>query len=100
MNKDAFSGFHPAVNLAFFLAALGVTMLVQHPVYLLISFAGGCAYLLYLQGRKGFLRQVGYLVPILVLMTVSAITSIPTLSGTQNPRRRIVNVSPMPTVNW
>lgn len=70
MNKDAFSGFHPAVNLAFFLAALGMTMLVQHPVYLLISFAGGCAYLLYLQGRKGFLRQVGYLVPILVLMTV------------------------------
>ena len=47
MNKDAFSGFHPAVNLAFFLAALGMTMLVQHPVYLLISFAGGCAYLLY-----------------------------------------------------
>ena len=70
MNKDAFSGLHPAVNLAFFLAALSMTMLVQHPVYLLISFAGGCAYLLYLQGRKGFLRQVGYLVPILVLMAV------------------------------
>lgn len=26
MNKDAFSGFHPAVNLAFFLAALGMTL--------------------------------------------------------------------------
>lgn len=70
MNKDAFSGLHPAVNLAFFLAALSMTMLVQHPVYLLISFGSGCAYLLYLQGRKGFLRQVGYLVPILVLMAV------------------------------
>ena len=44
MNKDAFSGFHPAVNLAFFLAALGMTMLVQHPVYLLISLVSGCAY--------------------------------------------------------
>ena len=37
MNKDAFSGFHPAVNLAFFLAALSMTMVIQHPVYLLIS---------------------------------------------------------------
>ena len=43
MNKDAFSWFHPVVNLAFFLAALGMTMLVQHPVYLLISFAENCS---------------------------------------------------------
>ena len=71
MNKDAFSWFHPVVNLTFFLMALGMTMFVLHPVYLLISFAGGCAYLLYLQGRKGFLRQVGYLVPILVLMAMT-----------------------------
>ena len=70
MNKDAFSGFHPAVNLAFFAAALGMTMLIQQPVYLLISMFSGCAYLLYLQGRKGMLRQVGYLLPILVMMAV------------------------------
>ncbi len=70
MNKDAFSGFHPAVNLAFFVAALAVTMFVRQPVYLLISLLSGCAYLLYLQGRKGMLRQVGYLLPMLVLMAV------------------------------
>ena len=40
------------------------------PVYLLISMISGCAYLLYLQGKKGFLRQVGYLVPILVMMAI------------------------------
>ena len=70
MNKDAFSEFHPAVNLAFFVAALGMTMFIQQPVYLLISLISGCAYLLYLQGRKGMLRQVGYLVPVLLSMAV------------------------------
>ena len=70
MKNDAFSGFHPGVNLAFFAAALGLTMFIQQPVYLLISMISGCTYLLYLQGKKGFLRQVGYLVPILVMMAI------------------------------
>ena len=70
MKNDAFSGFHPGVNLAFFAAALGLTMFIQQPVYLLISMISGCAYLLHLQGRKGMLRQVGYLVPVLVMMAV------------------------------
>ena len=70
MNKDAFSGFHPAVNFIFFMAALRLTMFVRQPVYLLISLISGCAYLLYLQGKKGFFRQVGYLVPILVMMAI------------------------------
>ena len=70
MKNEAFSGYHPAVNLAFFAAALGMTMFIQQPVYLLISLISGCAYLLYLQGRKGMLRQVGYLLPVLVMMAV------------------------------
>ena len=70
MKNDAFSGFHPVVNFIFFVAALGLTMFIQQPVYLLISMISGCAYLLYLQGKKGFFRQVGYLVPILVMMAV------------------------------
>lgn len=70
MNKDAFSGFHPAVNLAFFVAALVVTMFVRQPIYLAISLLSGCAYLLYLQGGRGMLRQIGYLLPLLVMMAV------------------------------
>ena len=70
MKNDAFSGFHPLVNFIFFVAALGLTMFIQQPVYLLISMISGCAYLLYLQGKKGFLRQVGYLVPILIMMAL------------------------------
>lgn len=70
MNKDAFSGFHPAVNLSFFLAAMGITMFISHPVFLGISLVSSCAYLLYLQGRKGMGRQVGYLLPVLLGMAV------------------------------
>ena len=70
MNKDAFSGFHPAVNLVFFTAVLGMTMFIQQPVYLAISLVSSCGYLLYLQGRKGMLRQVGYLVPVLLMTAV------------------------------
>jgi len=70
MKNDAFSGFHPVVNFIFFLAALGLTMFIQQPVYLLISMISGCAYLLYLQGKKGFFRQVGYLLPVLIMMAI------------------------------
>ena len=64
MKQDTFAGFHPAVNLCFFLAAMMITMFFSHPVLLLISLVSSCAYLLYLQGRKGMLRQVGYLLPV------------------------------------
>ena len=70
MKRDAFSGFHPAVNLAFFSAAIGLSMFLLHPVYLTISLTCGCAYLLYQQGSRGGLRQVGYLVPVLLGMAV------------------------------
>lgn len=70
MKNDAFSGFHPVVNFLFFVAALGLTMFIQQPVYLLISLISGCAYLLYLQGKKGFFRQASCLVPILVMMAI------------------------------
>lgn len=70
MKNDAFSGYHPAVELAFFLAVLGMTMFIQQPVYLLISLVCGGTYLLYLQGRRGMLRQVGYLLPVMLLMAL------------------------------
>lgn len=70
MKHDAFCGFHPIVNFLFFMAALAMTMFIWQPVYLLISLISGCAYLLYLQGRKGLLRQTGYLLPLLLLMAL------------------------------
>lgn len=70
MKKDAFSGYHPAVNLTFFAAAIGLSMFVLHPVYLAISLVCGCTYLWYLRGGRGMCRQVGYLIPVLLGMAV------------------------------
>lgn len=70
MKNETFSGFHPAVNLAFFAAVLGMTMFIMQPVFLTISLLAGCAYLFYLRGCQGGLRQVGYLLPILLVMAV------------------------------
>jgi len=70
MKNDAFSGFHPAVNLCFFLMSMVITMFINQPVFLAISLLSSCAYLTYLQGRKGMVRQVGYLLPILFGMAI------------------------------
>ena len=66
MKQDAFSGFHPSVNLCYFAAAIGLSMFLMHPVFLLVSLFCGCAYLCYLQGVRGLIRQVGYLLPVLL----------------------------------
>lgn len=70
MKQEAFSGFHPAVNLAFFAAVLGMTMFVLHPVYLTVSLVCACLYVWYLKGSRDFGRQVLYLVPVLLGMAV------------------------------
>ena len=66
MEKDAFAGFHPAVNLCFFAAVIGLTMFLMHPVYLILSLIFASCYLWYLMGAKSFLRQLLFLVPILI----------------------------------
>ncbi|MBQ2921208.1 MAG: energy-coupling factor transporter transmembrane protein EcfT, partial [Oscillospiraceae bacterium] len=66
MKQDAFAGFHPAVNLCFFAVAIGLSMFLMHPVFLAISVVCAGAYLWYLLGARGFVRQVGYLLPVLL----------------------------------
>ena len=65
MKQDAFAGFHPSVNLAFFAAAIGLTMFLMHPVFLGVSILCAGVYLWYLLGARGLVRQVGYLLPVL-----------------------------------
>ena len=66
MKRDAFTEFHPAVNLCFFAAAIGLSMFLMHPVFLTVSIHCAGAYLWYLQGGRGVVRQVGYLLPVLL----------------------------------
>ncbi|MBQ7873906.1 MAG: energy-coupling factor transporter transmembrane protein EcfT [Oscillospiraceae bacterium] len=70
MKNESFSGFHPVVNLAFFVAVLGTTMFIMNPVYLSVSIISSCAYLAYLKGGKGFVQQAAYLIPILFMMAI------------------------------
>ena len=66
MKQDAFAGFHPAVTLGFFAAAIGLSMFLMHPVFLMLSVICAGAYLWYLRGARDFVRQVGYLLPVLL----------------------------------
>ena len=70
MRRDAFAGFHPAVNLCYFAAVIGLSMFLMHPVFLLISVLFASFYLVYLLGAKSFLRQLGFLVPVLLFTAV------------------------------
>ena len=66
MKTDAFSAFHPLVNLSFFASVIGLSMFLMHPVFLTVSVLCAGGYLIYLLGSKGFFRQVGYLLPVLL----------------------------------
>lgn len=68
--QDAFSGFHPLVNFAFFLAAVLCGMFFMHPVFLGISLVCSLAYSLYLGGRKSLKFSLLYMLPLLLLVAV------------------------------
>ena len=66
--NDAFSKCHPAVNFLFFVGAIGLSVLIQHPAYLLAGAVAGLAYYLLLAGRKG-LKTIWWLLPLFVVLT-------------------------------
>lgn len=68
MGTDRFSRAHPAVSFGFFLAVILLSVMLLHPVYLLLSLGGAASYLLCLRGRRG-LRQVAAMVPVFLLFT-------------------------------
>ena len=76
---DAFSKCHPAVNMLFFVGAMGAGVLLQHPVYLLTGIlCAGCCYL-HLNGKRG-LRSLAALLPLFVF--IAAINPLLNLQGT------------------
>ena len=66
--KDAFSKCHPAVNFLFFVGAIGMSVMIQHPAYLLIGVVAGAIYYLLLSGKKGWKTILG-LVPLFLFLT-------------------------------
>lgn len=68
---DAFSGCHPLLNFVYFGFVMGVTMFVNHPLYLGISFLGAMAYAVRLNGLKKTLRtNVLFMLPGLLVVAV------------------------------
>ena len=53
MRYDTFSKCHPAVNFLFFVGAIGMSVVIQHPAYLLAGIVTGAVYYLVLNGKKG-----------------------------------------------
>lgn len=69
--KDAFSKCHPAVNFLFFAGAIGTSVLIQHPMYLLAGIFTGAIYYLLLNGRKGWKMLLGMGILFLFLMAIN-----------------------------
>ena len=65
---DAFSKRHPAVNFLFFAGAIVLTVVIQHPAYLLAGIVTGLAYYLLLNSIKSIKRVLG-LLPMFLLLT-------------------------------
>lgn len=69
MRSDAFSKCHPAVNFLFFMGAIGMSVVIQHPAYLLAGIVTGAIYYLLLNGKKGWKTILG-LLPMFMILTV------------------------------
>ena len=69
--KDAFSKCHPAVNFLFFVGAIGCSVVIQHPLYLITGILCGGVYYLLLNGRKGWKMILGLLPMFLILTAVN-----------------------------
>ena len=67
MNADTFSGFHPSINLLYFVAIIGFTMVFMHPVFLALSLICAFTYSVYLHGKKTVRFNLRYMLPLLIV---------------------------------
>ncbi|MDR0405399.1 MAG: energy-coupling factor transporter transmembrane protein EcfT [Clostridiales bacterium] len=66
-DRDAFSSYHPAVNMLYFALVLCFSMFFLHPVCLGISLVCASVYALYLNGKKALKFGVIYLLPMMLI---------------------------------
>ena len=65
--KDAFSTYHPIVNMLYFVLVLCFAMFFTHPVCLGISLVCAFCYSLYLKGIKALRFSLLYMLPMLII---------------------------------
>lgn len=67
---STFAGCHPAVNLIFFLFAIGITMFSTSPAFLAVTLVFSWLYSILLNGKKAVKSNLIFTIPILIIMTV------------------------------
>lgn len=67
---STFAGCHPAVNLIFFLFAIGITMFSMSPVFLTVTLVFSWLYSILLNGKKAVKSNIIFTIPILIIMTM------------------------------
>lgn len=68
--NSGFKGYHPLVNVLFFISIIAFGMLLRHPVYLVISFIFSTAYYLKLSGKDGRKTVFRFLLPMLLFVVI------------------------------
>ena len=67
---DTFSGYHPFVNMLYFVAVIGFAMFFTHPVCLAISLFCAFTYSVAISRKKAFRFTFLYMLPLLVVTAV------------------------------
>lgn len=67
----ALEKFHPIVMFCYFLVVLVITMFVRHPLVTVASLMGGLFLQRSIDGRKRFWKDMGFYVPLLILITIT-----------------------------
>ena len=65
--RDTFAGYHPAINMLYFVAVIGFAMFFTHPVCLAVSLVCAFTYSVYLNGRKAIRFTLLYMLPLLFI---------------------------------
>lgn len=68
--SSGFKGYHPLVNVLFFISIIAFGMLLRHPVHLVISFISSTAYYLKLSGKDGRKTVFRFLLPMLLFVVI------------------------------
>ena len=63
-----FDSYHPAINLIYFVSAIGFTLWFNHPVFVIISYEAAFAYSVKLNGRRALIFNL-CLVPLVFAWT-------------------------------
>ncbi|MEA4815828.1 MAG: energy-coupling factor transporter transmembrane component T [Lachnospiraceae bacterium] len=61
---------HPVLNMAYFIAVIGLAMFFMQPVCLFISLFFAVFYFAYINGASSFLRQMRYIFPLMLFTAV------------------------------